>query len=179
MPPNWQSVNSYKDRDTLVTVYRPRRSASAGAWVALASVVLLVAVGGGVSDPADGTPPASGESATDSVHTDNTYPSGSTYPDRQNGAPGPVTAVVRAPGGLPVRAQADTRAVEVGRAPENSSATVACHTDGPAVFGRSRTSDVWVRMTAANGASGYAPDVWLVTRGDVRSLVPPCPDGSS
>lgn len=171
MPASWQSVNSYRDRDTLVTVYRPRRSASAGAWVALASVVLLVAVGGG-SDPA-------GDSASESVHrTDNTNPTGSTDPDAENGVPGPVTAVVRAPGGLPVRAQADIRAAELGRAPENSSVTVACHTDGPPVSGRSRTSGVWVRMTAANGATGFAPDVWLVTRGDVRSLVPRCADGS-
>lgn len=170
MPAHWQTVNSYKDRDTFVTVYRPRRSASAGAWVALASVVLAVAVGGSTSDRAGGTP-----SATDQSNQSN-QPGQS---GEQSGAAGPVTAVVRSPGGLPVRAQADTRAAEVGRAPENSSVTLACHTAGPPVHGRSRTSEVWVRMTAANGASGYVPDVWLVARGDVRSLVPPCAEASA
>ncbi|HSA53338.1 MAG TPA: hypothetical protein VLH10_24900, partial [Yinghuangia sp.] len=86
----------------------------------------------------------------------------------------PPTAVVRAPGGLPVRGEPRPDAAQLSRLADGSWVVVACHTAGPPVVGRTGTSAVWVRVAPTEGAAGFVPDAMLSTQGDIRARVPAC-----
>ncbi|MFF5210057.1 hypothetical protein [Streptosporangium sp. NPDC000396] len=88
-----------------------------------------------------------------------------------------VTGVVRAVPDVGLRAEPRTDSPVPTRIPTGHQGTVSCYVRGSQnISGWGGTNPYW-NYTHIDGRTGYIPDVWLDTGGDITDQVPECDQG--
>lgn len=113
---------------------------------------------------------------TDQPGTSSDDPTSTAKPTAGKRSPSGKTAYTRQRvSDLTVREQPSPDSDAVDRLVYDSEVTLVCHTEGPAVYGfNGRSSRVWDKVKTANGKTGYVPDGWVATDGEVSTQVESC-----